>query len=324
MDTSPVGLEEIANLGGPLNGIQEAVERVVAAQQTGSDPLTKADAVASLEMATQAWLEASGRVESRLLGILPNGEPQRGDHRSDEEVDAVERLGGLSLIHLAVASDLAKLAPIDVLGNDDPVSAAEPVPEPDRASAIRAVAGDALDEGQLFFAITHSAQDADAADDSCAEGPPSHLVAADVLPILVDRAGVCVRSVLVGSAPSPHVVFQAVEPALKTALDLAPHAVEQAANDVVRSIVRLAKWVLRRVRDVLAAVTQGHPDVVKSLLVEAQPQELILGPTVRRVVSNVLHEQEISTEIQRQRVARRQERLRRIAQVGYPFHCHLR
>ncbi len=310
-------LDEIASLGGPLTAIQETVERVAAAQRADSSPLTKADAVSALETATLAWLEASTRVESRLLAYLPNGELGHGDHLSDDAADAVERLGGVSLIHFAVASDLAKLAPIDVLGDDDPVSAAEPVPDSDRASAIQAVAGNAPDEGRVFTAITLSAQEADDADDNEPAGPPPHEFQRDVLATLVDRASEGVLSVLVGSAPSPHVVFLAIKAPLEAVLGLVPPAVTQAANAVVRSIVRLAKLVLRRVRDVMQAVMRGHSDVVRDLLDAADPQELVLGSTVRRVVSKLLHEQEIEYQIQHLREARRQEALGRREQ-GQP------
>ena len=226
------------------------------------------------------------------------GDPEQGaDERREDAADAVERLGGVSLINLAVASDLAKLVPIDALGENDLVSAADPVPESVRPSAIQAVAGDGPDEGGVLRAITVPAQQADDEDDNDPEVSSPRVTACDVLTKLVDHAGSGVRSVLVGIAPSPHVVFLAVRPALDGALGLAPDAIARAAHDVVRSIRRLAILVLRRVRTVINEVTQGHSGIVRKFLEYAQPQELVLDPAVRSIVALILSEKEISAKI---------------------------
>jgi hypothetical protein len=319
---SPDVLSEIANLVGPLAEVRQAVELVVAAQQPDADPLTKEDALSSVERATGIWLDASGSVESALLRYLPSGEPGLTGDRSEDETDAVERLGGLSFIHLAVASDLAKLAPIDALDDDDPVSAAGLSPTLLRHSAIQAVTGDGPDEGQVLRAMTLPTQQADAedddaedddAEDKASKGSRRRVYPDDVLKKLVDRAGVGVRSVLVGVAPSPHVVFLAVKPVLEPALNLTPDVVMQAAETAARSIRRLVKLVIRSVYDEISKVTQGHLEVVRELLEIAQPQELILARAVRYIVAKVLKEKEIKEIIQKTRFDPKQGFLKRKA-----------
>jgi hypothetical protein len=171
------------------------------------------------------------------------------------------------------------------LSDSDPVSAADPVPETARPSAIDAVAGDGSNEGGLAQAITVSTQDADEHDgpDEQRRTPgaavsPNARLAISVLTELVDRAGSGVCSVLVGAAPAAHVVFNVVQPALETALGFAPDAVAAAVQDAVRSIVRLAKWVFRRAYDMLNLVMQGNSNVVATFLDSAKEHgtELVL------------------------------------------------
>lgn len=293
-------LTQVAALDEPRAAVQRAVEQALNAQQPGGDPLTKTEALSILEEATATWLSESDQVETTLLGYARRDEPEPGDDVSTA-ADAVERLFGISLLHLAVTADLAKLGPIDFLADNDPVSAADSPPASARSSAIEAVAGDAPQHGQVGRALTMSSQESDKNDDTGADAP-----ALQVLTELVDRAGECACAVLVGTVPSAHVIFDNVKPLLESAIGLAPDAISSVADNLVRSIARLVTWVLRRVRVILDAVAPNAFDVVGQFLESAKDEgkEQIVGLVVRPVVAAILKEQHGRTVISQNRLNR--------------------
>ncbi|SBS77714.1 hypothetical protein MHPYR_470048 [uncultured Mycobacterium sp.] len=299
-------LERIVGLTDARDGVQQAVQRVLNAQQADADPMTKIEALSLLEEATYRWLSQSQQVESELLELARTDQPEPNADVSTA-ADAVERLWGISLIHLAVTADLAKLGPIDFLDNDDaPVSAAGSPPAAAQPSAIAAI----TEDGHIGRALAMSAQQADKADDDAPDAPPLESRASEVLAELVDRASECTCKVLVGTVPipSPHVIFDNVTPLLKEALGAAPDAISTAVQKIVKTVARLAMMVLRRVRDVMDAVQPGAFDFVKEQLVdEAQDEggEHILSPVVRPIVAKVLHEQTSVTYIRQKRLNRK-------------------
>jgi hypothetical protein len=247
-------------------------------------------------------MEAADNAENLLLQyVRDSSEPGVGgsddeavDRRAEDAADAVERLGGVSLIHLAVASDLSKLVPIDLLCDSDPVSAAESVSEPFPSSAIEAVAGDGSDRGRVLRAITDSAEQSDTDDGDEPDGP-----ALDVVTELVDRAGECVWSVLVGVAPAAHVSFLTIKTQFDDALALAPADIQKVAKKVVGSIASLAKWVFSRAYALFGAVTENKLEIVASIFKKAKEQavEFVFKKPVRRVVAAIFNEAGIRTTI---------------------------
>jgi hypothetical protein len=312
-------VDRIEGLAVPLTAVHQAVEDILRAQQSDSDPMTRAEAVSSLETQLQSYLATALEVESVLLQYVPNGDHDAADQQGTEAADAVEQLARLSFIHLAVASDLAKLASIDALGEADPVRQAEPVLASDRASSIVAVVGGEAADGQPLGPITLVAEDAGDADPTL---PPGGLSAEDVLTRIVDRAAKGVSSVLVGVAPSPIVVFGAVEPALTAALGLAPDVVARAAGKALGSIAHLVRLVLHHVSTVIETVSHRHAEVVHALLetlrLDEDVDKLLLEPAVRRVMSTVLGEERIRQDVQHLRVQQKQEYLRQRAHGLHP------
>jgi len=286
-------LERIAALTDARDGVQQAVERVVAAQQPDTDPMTKVEALSLLDEATERWLSQSQQVETDLLELARTDQPEP-DADISTAADAIERLWGISLIHLAVSADLAKLSPIDFLENDDdPVSAAESPPAAAQPSAIAAIAGDGPQDGHIGRALGMSAQEADKLDDAAPNAPELKPPAGKVLTELVDRATECTCKVLVGTVPIPsaHVIFDNVTPLLKSALGAAPDAISSAVQKIVKTVARLAMMVLARVRAVMDAVHPGAFEFVKEQLVEETQDkggEHILSPVVRPIVAKVL------------------------------------
>ncbi|MCV7225366.1 hypothetical protein H7J73_04870 [Mycolicibacterium komossense] len=310
MAVPPDLLERIAGLSEAREGVRQAVERVMAAQQPDSDPITKIEALSLLDGATERWLEQSQQVETELLELARNDEPEP-DANISTATDSVERLWGISLIHLAVSADLAKISSIDSLENeDDPVSVAGPPPAVQQPSAIAAIVDDGPAGAQIGGALATPAHEADEADDLAVDAPELTPPAEEVLRELVHRASECTCKVLVGTLPIPsaHVIFDNVTPLLKAALGATPDAISTAAEKIARTVTRLAILVLGRVRAVVDAVIPGTFDFVKEQLIEASQDhgaEHILTPVVRPVVARLLDEQGCAVVISQKRWDRR-------------------
>jgi hypothetical protein len=239
---------------------------------------------------------AVAEVETELLELARTDQPEP-DADVSTAADAIERLWGISLIHLAVSADLARLTSIDSLENDDdPVSVAGSLATAAEPSAIAAIVDDGPEGAQIGGALTMSAQQADELDDAAPGAPGSSPPAMDVLTKLVNRASECTCKVLVGTIPIPpaHVIFDNVTPLLKSALSAAPDAISSAAQRIAATVPRLAILVLGRVRAVMDAVRPGAFDLVKERLVEATQghgAEHILSPISRPIVAWLLGEQ---------------------------------
>jgi hypothetical protein len=302
-------LERVAGLTGARNEVQYAVERVLIARQPDADPMTKGEALSLLDEATTRWLSQSQLVERELLQLASTDEPEL-DADVSTAADAIERVWGISLIHLAVCADLAKLGPLDFLENDDDqISAAVSLPASTPPSAIAAVAGDGFQDGQIGRALTMSAQQADEHDDAGPDAPPRKPPTYAVLAELVHRASESTCKVLVGTVPIPaaHVIFDNITPLLKSAIGAAPDGIASAAQKIVKTVARLALLVLRRVRDVMNAVRPGAFDFLKEqLLEEAQDEgsKHILSPVVRPIVAKILAEQGCFATIRQKRLYR--------------------
>jgi hypothetical protein len=305
----PRDLLEGAELTEAMNGVRDAVQRVRGAQSQVSDSMTKAEALLQLEAVTDRWLKVSGQLENRLREFLPreppglDDEPDPSEGVREDTGEAVERLCALSYLSLAVASDLARLAPIDVLADEMPVNTAELPPEDFGPFAIDAVGGGGPDDAGLSRAISLSEDQANAED---SDPIPGLVTASQVLDKLVGSGGKALSSVLIGSAPSPHVVFGAVRPALEWGLGVTAKEVADAAKSVGRSVARLVMLIFSRVRELVNAVSRGYAQVIGEMIRLAQPEELLLRPVTRRIAGVLLRESSIQESITHYRTVRKQ------------------
>lgn len=285
-------LESAAGLVDACSAIQDQVALVNAARQSDDPSLTKGGAVEALHAATTEWLAATAPIEEALLGQLRTDNPEPNEPTDGAEfdvtatADAVERLAGVSFVHIAVAADLAKLVPIDFLTDGEPVSAAGVGSEPDLPLAIATLAGSEPGEAMLGRLVGLSAKQAD---DEDKQEPELPLI--DALRELVERASEASLSVLTGVIPKPSAMFGDIASLMESAFGLTPGDITSVADDIWRSIAGCVRRVLRHAREILDWVTVGAfgtvAPILKSLAhtaaqnrIEEFARDKVVGPVI--------------------------------------------
>lgn len=133
------------------------------------------DARDQIVAVTRVWLERSEQLKQRLF--------EYGQEHPADLDDVTARIAGLSMLDIAVASDVALVAAIDEAAEEDLVSTAIGIwEESDPAPNIRAVA---FGESHLLHSLFNPLDDEDPSDDSAA----SEFVIDEVVKDLVDRGG---------------------------------------------------------------------------------------------------------------------------------------
>src|SRR5207247_826169 len=118
------------------------------------------------------------------------------------------RLGGLAMLHLGVAEDVAVLVALDRAPEGTPMSNVQ-AELPDRASIIDDVA---FAEGRLLRSLGEPLD----------VGPEPDPFPGEAVQDLVKRAGRATTAVVLGLAPPPTVVIGSIAAVLRDGLNLAP------------------------------------------------------------------------------------------------------
>ena len=308
MSTPPEIAGRLANLETPLRRVQDSIDRVRTAAQQDQPQLAMESAVADLESATEAWLEQSDAVEGQLLAHLPTADDSEPRSRQgDETADAMGRLNGLSLLHIAVMCDLGPLVGLDALQPGDSMSAVLGESR-DRPSVIQETA---FGEGAVLHSLGVAAEEPQESREPQESQEPEEPdpVEESVVKELIDRAGRVTGAVLIGLAPAPNVVFAAVSPPLTAALRVAPEVFRQGLDVAAGHITRLIRLMMRRVHEVLNAVSAGYRPIIDGLLDYFNPAHYVVEAVIRPVVSRVFDENRIHLDIQHARTARKQRYL---------------
>jgi hypothetical protein len=267
MAVPPRILADLRALGGTLAAVRDAVDVALAAGRGADFATGRGDAVAGVEAATETWLARSRALEE---GLVAHGEAEPADAE-----DVAGRLGGLMVLHVATAGDVAAVASLDGGAPAGPVALAGP---PVYASAIQATA---FDGGVVRALGSPDTGDDDEppepglrAGTDRDEGPGADVD--EVVREIVERAGENASAVLFGLAGGAgDVLFSALASPLGAALDLGPEAVRSAVGDVAGRIAGLVGRLIARVQDVLAAVLGGYREAVGAVIEEADPASYV-------------------------------------------------
>src|SRR5277367_2580347 len=100
-------LNQLGELDDPAERVRRAVNELLDAAREPESPLTVNAGVDAIELAVLDWLEVTQRIEQQLREHAAEFEGDRFD------VEA--RLGGIALLHVSIASDVAIVAPFDDL-----------------------------------------------------------------------------------------------------------------------------------------------------------------------------------------------------------------
>lgn len=305
-------LGRIAALGEVRDKVREAVLAIGAAQRSGGDDsMTKQRAVSILDGVVEDWLTQSGLVEDELreLALTDTEQPVDNDGAGiSTRADAVERLWAISLLHLAIAADLAALSAVDALNENEPVSVSPWVAN--YPSAITAI----TDEARIGELLPVSAREADDADHGIAFR--FGVAGIDVLDKLVNRATECTCAILVGVAPTPpaDLVIGAVTPLLNSAFGALSGSIATAAARIVRTVTGWVLRLLQRVREVMDALKADAFDFVRDEVFKhlgGIAAEYALFAFVRPAVATVLRETSATKQL-------RQKRSNRLSRRGAP------
>lgn len=284
-------LAELAALREPLRRVEAAVDRALNARLNPFPP-TAETLIEATEQAIQAWLERSDAAQQHLLEYIARrsegeSEGEGEGPRDDAASDAIARLGGLALLHSAVACDVALLVPLDELQPEEPA-----------ANALRAasdwtstIQDTAFGEGNVLDAMSTP-------DDAAAAHPikaPSVASALNVVEEIVERATKGATAVLLRIAPAPTAAFAAVAPLLQDALALAPDDIASAVHDATRRVARLVRLAMRKAHELLEAVSARYREAVTTVLEACDLKELLAESAVARLLRRIYKPQLIAS-----------------------------
>jgi hypothetical protein len=214
------------------------------------------EGIGALEQAVGDWLRATERVEQQLrVHAMEFG---------SDRFDAEARLGGIALLHVSIASDIATVAPFDSLPPDARASA---LPERSHLPASAVTSSEILIAGELGETLSQPIE-RDGPDrvapDPIADDRFDEVVS-EVVREIVDRAGSAGTSVLVGMGG---VLLHVLGP-LHEAVRATPAFIRDAFQRGALRIARLVKLVVGRATEVLDAVFSGYRSAVSEILEHA-------------------------------------------------------
>lgn len=260
----PERLRQIAALEGAAGAVRDAVNSVLAAAHEPDAELSARNGIDRVEAPVEAWLKATARIEEDLRSHDELG--------PEERADAEARLVGLALAHLAVASDVATLAPLDDLAPDASVATLGKPSEqdesglPDRTDVV----GEVLVDGRLLATLSAPSVEevGDGQDGEEVEAgdvdEDSGDVIDDVVNRLVVRAGKAGAAVLTSLAdPLAHAMDDIFE-----ALDVAPSHIQTAVERTVRRIANLVKRLVKRAVELFESLPGDYREAANDIVVE--------------------------------------------------------
>lgn len=282
-----------AQVRGPVNDLLDAA-------RDANSALTVDAGVDAVQRAVGEWAAVTEGLEQRL-----------GSHALEypaDRFDADARLGGIALMHVSLAADVATLVPFDGVPASILVAvAATEFTLPRRAEISLRV----LENGRLLQSISEPIEqglprdDADApeAEKPKAEEPKADTQEAladfrkiagdavdDVVKDIVDRAGKACSSVVLGLSG---IAIHAVHP-LSEALNLAPGFITEALRKQAKKIAGLVKILVNRANKIFNAILGGYRDVLAPL--QDQITSALTEPLGARLIGKLVDDDKVRAD----------------------------
>lgn len=296
-------LDQLAQLEGPIAALRNAVDRSLASASDPTSKLVVGEAIRTTEQAVGVWLDITEQVEARLL------EHQR-QHVADS-ADVQARIGGLALLHLAAAADVAALEPLDRISDDALVRDGEI--KWDRASTIQDTA---FGDGQVVNAISHELDEPDVVSGALGNDSDTDEID-DAVADIVRRGSASGTAVLIGLSGGAGPLFGDVASYLKEAVNVAPDEIRSVLVAAMKRITRLVLALVARATTILTAVLGGYREATTAIVEAADPVFLVAESFASRVLSRMVRADAIRAEAKRRlaEAANPRPRVRRIQKL---------
>jgi hypothetical protein len=234
--------------------VRSAVDGLLVAARDPDSALTVSAGVEMVRREVDEWASVTADLERRL-------ESHALEHTGDRfEVQA--RLGGVAMLHLSIAEDVAILAPFDGLPDGSLVAALE-VTLPERADISLTV----LADGGLLDSLSEPVEEG-LPEDAASDG--SHEIVGDdvddVVKDIVDRAGTACISVAQGLTG---ILVQVAHP-LNDALNLAPEVVADSIRRGIRKIAGIVKVLIGRAKKIFDSILGNYREVLSPVAGEIE------------------------------------------------------
>lgn len=270
MPVSEELLGRLSELGQPFDSVREFVQSTVEA--SGESVARANEVVGDLEASVSAWLAATDIAERDLLAYLHglNGTEDNADELGDDlngaidqlldgdaraaaaaVADALGRLCGISMLHLAMANDVASLVPLDGGRPPDIPPGAPPTSMFDVAyGQVQLLESLKNDLAKLVDPLT------DLGD------TPELVVMRDVL----ERARTTSIAVCTHSVPHVGAAFHHVAGVLHHAAGVSPRDLQSTIRRIAGRVSKLVTKLFHRVRDVIDRVGAAFSGTLRSLM----------------------------------------------------------
>jgi hypothetical protein len=292
-------LTQLEQLEIPLGVVRDAVDSLLNAARAPDSTLRLGDALDAIEQGVNSWLAAAKPVEDALMSP--------GQASPDDLPDTQYRLGGLAMVHFAIASDVAAVAPVE----EDDTSPETLVREigqrtelPDQGSMSRGVVGEGLlrdlsrpigEERQAGFPGEHEGSE----------------VIDKVVTDIVERAGKACTAVLTGIVGLPDWLGEN----LRVVMEATPASIRKFVEMTTRRINRLVGALVQRATFLLDSVIPGNRRAGKRVLRQS-PLEAT-EPLEAGLISKLVKAGAVRSEAKRRLAPApdRAARIRRISEV---------
>ena len=262
-------LNPLGELDGPAERVRSAVDNVLAAARDPESALTVGELVTTVEQTVYAWVNITDRTEDGLRSYIREF--------PEDRLDIEARLGGLALLHLAIASDVATIAPLDDLPDTSrPAELRNLSVLPEQATTSLEV----LTEGELSRTLSRPMEEEEPDDpdpalaeddledeDEDEDEDDDKDDLDDVIRSIIGRAGKSGTAVVTGLGG---LLSHAMHP-LHEALSATPEFIRDAFEKSVRRIARLVKHLIARAAELFNSIFRGYREVVSPILAEAVP-----------------------------------------------------
>jgi hypothetical protein len=256
-------LNPLGELDGPAERVRSAVDNVLAAARDPESALTVGELVTTVEQAVYAWVDITDRTENGLRSYIREF--------PEDRLDIEARLGGLALLHLAIASDVATIAPLDDLPDASrPAELRNLSVLPEQATTSLEV----LTEGELSRTLSRPMEEEEPddpdpalAEDDLEDEDEDKDDLDDVIRSIIGRAGRSGTAVVTGLGG---LLSHAMHP-LHEALSATPEFIRDAFQKSVRRIARLVKYLIARAVELFNSIFLRYREVVSPILAEAVP-----------------------------------------------------
>jgi hypothetical protein len=278
-------LGQLGELDDPAARVRRAVNELLDAAHEPESLLTVSEGVDALERAVIGWLELTEQIEQQLRGYAAEFEEDR--------FDAEARLGGIALLHLSIASDVATVAPFDDLLTGSYAAALQ---ERSRLPEYTIASSEVLIAGGLGETLSQpiEPEGGDGAAPDPISGDRFDELIDDVVREIVDRAGSAGTSVLVGMGG---VLLHVLSP-MHEAVRATPAFIRDAFQRGARRIAKLVKRLVGRATDVLDSVFSGYRNAVSEVLEEAVGRRF--DPFGAALIAGIVKDEDVRARAARQ------------------------